>query len=108
MKGWFRRAASEPPPEIPAGAAIPFSVRENACCCPARPAVRVVMPATETRPHSVELLLCNHHYRLSRAALRAAGATAYDPDGVVIMRGAAGAGVPEPRPETARPTADTR
>ncbi len=45
-----------------------------ACCCPASPAVRVVMPATATRPHSTELLLCGHHYRVSRAALAAASA----------------------------------
>jgi hypothetical protein len=109
MKGWFRHKAEEPPPENPAGVAISFSVKENACCCPARPVVRVIMPATATRPHSVELLLCNHHYRLGRAALRAAGARAYDPDGVMIMSGGtAGPGVPEPRPEPARPTADTR
>jgi hypothetical protein len=66
------------------------------------------MPATATRTHSVELLLCNHHYQLGRAALRAAGARAYDQDGVMIMSGTAGAGVPGQRPEPARPTADTR
>lgn len=47
-----------------------------ACCCPANPVVRVVMPATATRPHRTELLLCGHHYRVSRQALAAAGATA--------------------------------
>jgi hypothetical protein len=44
-------------------------------CCPARPVVRVVMPPTAARPHSVELLLCGHHYRVSSQALAAAGAT---------------------------------
>lgn len=33
------------------------------------------MPATAARPHSTELLLCGHHYRVSRQALAAAGAT---------------------------------
>lgn len=47
----------------------------DACCCPARPAVRVVMPPTASRRHTTELLLCGHHYRVSRAALAAAGAT---------------------------------
>jgi hypothetical protein len=41
----------------------------QACCCPARPAVRVVMPPGTPGPRSTELLLCGHHYRVSRAAL---------------------------------------
>ena len=32
------------------------------------------MPATATRPHPVDLWLCGHHYRASRAALAEAGA----------------------------------
>lgn len=47
----------------------------RACCCPARPVARVVMPPTADRVHSVELLLCGHHYRVSSQALAAAGAT---------------------------------
>ena len=46
-----------------------------ACCCPANPVVRVIMPATAARPHRTELLLCGHHYRVSREALAAANAT---------------------------------
>jgi hypothetical protein len=46
-----------------------------ACCCPANPVVRAVMPATAARPHSTELQLCGHHYRAARQALAAAGAT---------------------------------
>jgi phage tail protein X len=45
-----------------------------ACCCPGRPVVQVIMPATTTRPHRTELLLCGHHYRASRQALAAANA----------------------------------
>ena len=41
-----------------------------ACCCPANPVVQVIMPATTARPHPTELLLCGHHYRVSRPALR--------------------------------------
>jgi hypothetical protein len=33
------------------------------------------MPPTATRPHQTDLLLCGHHYRASRDALAAAGAT---------------------------------
>jgi hypothetical protein len=47
----------------------------RACCCPARPVVQVIMPPTAGRPHSVDLLLCGHHYRVSCQALAVAGAT---------------------------------
>ena len=46
----------------------------QACCCVARAVVRVVMPPTAARPHETEVLLCGHHYRVSRAALAAAHA----------------------------------
>ena len=36
------------------------------------------MPPTAARPHETELLLCGHHYRVSRAALAAAHATVYE------------------------------
>jgi len=51
------------------------SVPPTACCCPARPAVRVIMPPTASRAHPVDLWLCGHHYRASLQALLAAGAT---------------------------------
>jgi hypothetical protein len=52
----------------------PTASTSNACCCPAKPAVRVIMPPSPARPHATELLLCAHHYRVSRAALAAAKA----------------------------------
>jgi hypothetical protein len=67
-----------------AGIGTAIGVAERACCCPARPVVRVVMPATASRPEPVDLLLCGHHYRASRAALRAAGAAVYDEHGMLI------------------------
>ena len=42
----------------------------GACCCVAQAVIRVVIP-----PREIELLLCGHHYRVSRAALAAAHAT---------------------------------
>ncbi len=45
---------------------------DRACCCPAYPVVRVIMPPSPERRHSVDLLLCGHHYRVSRRALTAA------------------------------------
>ena len=47
---------------------------DRACCCPARPMVRVLMPTTPSRPYRVDLLLCGHHYRLSQWTLSAAEA----------------------------------
>ena len=46
----------------------------RACCCAAKAAVCVTMPPGLSRPHSTDLLLCGHHYRVSRQALAAAGA----------------------------------
>lgn len=53
----------------------------RACCCPARPAVIAVIPPAPGRRSPVDLLLCGHHYRKSRAALAAIGATLLDIDG---------------------------
>jgi len=49
---------------------------DRACCCSARPVVRVLMPAAPSRPYRVELLLCGHHFRLSQWTLAAAGGVA--------------------------------
>jgi len=68
-------AAAAPPGGVAAkNTAEPGGAAGRACCCPARPAVRVIMPSGPARPHSTELLLCGHHYRVSRAALAAARA----------------------------------
>ena len=54
------------------------SLSDQACCCVARAVVRVVLPPTAGRPHETELLLCGHHYRVSRAALSAAHASVHE------------------------------
>lgn len=63
----------------PGGAASAISAPADpvgrACCCPANAVVRVIMPPTAARPRETELLLCGHHYRVSRRALAAAHAT---------------------------------
>jgi hypothetical protein len=72
------RSCEEPPPVVARNSTITFTdpaVPSRACCCPARPAVRVIMPPTANRPNLVDLWLCGHHYRASAAALGAAGAT---------------------------------
>lgn len=50
------------------------TVPARACCCPAKPVVKVSMPPAPGRPHTVDLWLCGHHYRSSWAALDAANA----------------------------------
>ena len=47
----------------------------RACCCPAKAVVRVTVPPTPARPRPTDLLLCGHHYRVSRDVLAAASAT---------------------------------
>ena len=56
----------------------PHDLGDRACCCPARPVMRVLIPPAPARPHSVDLLLCGHHYRTSGAALAAVGAVIID------------------------------
>jgi hypothetical protein len=69
MKGWLtHRQAGRPralDDELPG---LPHIAADRACCCPAHPVVTVVMPPAPARPHPVDLLLCHHHFRVSRAA----------------------------------------
>ena len=65
----------------------PLAPGERACCCPARPAVRVILPSTSQRDHAVDLLFCDHHYRQSRTALAAAGALTFDAEGALLCAG---------------------
>ncbi len=53
----------------------------RACCCPARPAVVVILPASRDRPYPVDLLLCRHHYRVCEYALVVAGAVVFGTSG---------------------------
>jgi hypothetical protein len=62
----------------------PPPLADRSCCCPARPVVRVLIPPGSARPHSVDLLLCGHHYLASRAALAAANAVAVDETGSIL------------------------
>ena len=70
--------AAGTPPDDQAAWSRPHNLGDRACCCPARPVVRVLIPPAPARPHSVDLLLCGHHYRTSCAALAAAGAVIMD------------------------------
>jgi hypothetical protein len=55
--------------------ATPSELPGPACCCLAKTAVRITMPPTPARPHETDLLLCGHHYRVSRRAVAACGAS---------------------------------
>jgi hypothetical protein len=95
MKGLFTRhhGAAVGKDEMLPECAAPFSVTDKACCCPARPVVMVILPATATRSFPADLLLCGHHFRVNDGALRAAGALAYDATGALVTGDpAAGAG----------------
>ncbi len=94
MKGRFLRHSTvtrgmraEPAGDL-AQLGRPIAANQRGCCCPARPMVTVIMPPTASRPYPMDLLLCGHHYRVSQAALRAAGATAYDQASAAITDGA--------------------
>jgi hypothetical protein len=83
-----RSGSSETKPPKSAAQLIDWHALRMAdrACCPARPAVIAVMPSTASRPHPTDLLLCGHHYRVSRQAL-AAGAAVFSPDGWPVDAG---------------------
>jgi hypothetical protein len=55
------------------------------CCCPAKPQVMAVMPPAAPGGEPVDLLLCGHHFRMSRDALQTAGAVVFDAAGTLLM-----------------------
>lgn len=57
---------------------------ERACCCSAPPIVRAVFVANSPAVHSVDLLLCGHHYRVSASKLSSMAAMVFDRDGYLI------------------------
>jgi len=81
----FRRSPhADEAPQLESPRFADPAVPSRSCCCPARPAVKVVMPPAAGRAHSVDLWLCGHHYRASRAALEAAGAMVEDLTGMTV------------------------
>lgn len=93
-------ATDAPPKSARPGLDLSILARaERSCCCPARPAVVVMMPPSAGRAHATDLLLCMHHYRASEQALARAGATAADESGRVLLapNGSPAARAAEPR-----------
>lgn len=90
VKRWFTsRAEAAPVPLDDAlpGPAVPLTLSDRACCCPARPVVTAIIPPGRGHPRPVSLLLCGHHYKASSAALHAIGADVYDRAGALIPFG---------------------
>jgi len=66
----------------------PAWLADPACCCPSRPFFRVLMPAPRSTANrfdatmdgaaAADLLLCAHHFRISRLRLAELGAVVYD------------------------------
>jgi hypothetical protein len=57
-------ALTRPVPDAPA----------RACCCPAKPQFKVMVPVAGGQGRAADLWLCGHHYRTSRATLALANA----------------------------------
>ena len=78
------RQDTAPPAATAFGELSDIQQAGRSCCCSARPMVVAFIPASAGRPHRTDLLLCGHHYRASRQALAAAGATVVDLDGTPV------------------------
>src|SRR6184192_3505651 len=74
------------PRQLPGNTAGPLVVSaspaDRACCCPAEPVVRVVLPPGPARAQTTDLLLCARHYRISRHAFIAAEAAICELPGI--------------------------
>ncbi len=80
-------AADRPTADLARDLRAPLSPVERACCCPAPPAVRVILPSTSNRDHAVDLLMCAHHFRKASAALASTGAQTFDATGTLLCTG---------------------
>ena len=65
----------------------PLEGISKSCCCPGAPVIQVLFPPTSDHG-SMELLLCQHHYRACSAALVSFGVALYDDAGRLIDPGA--------------------
>ncbi len=86
---FIRRQNSAQVSDGTAGWSGPPPLAERSCCCPARPVVRVLIRPAGQRRLPADLLLCGHHYLVSKAALAAVGAAVIDEAGSVVTPQAA-------------------
>jgi hypothetical protein len=86
---WYRSQPTPAPEDEGAGPDVEQSTVapdvplewQRADCCVAQPAYRVLLPPSATRDGPAELLLCGHHFHISRRSLARAAATVYDVHG---------------------------
>ena len=57
---------------------------DRSCCCSAPPAFTVIITTKTPAPHSVDLLMCGHHYRRCSPALAVVAALVFDSDGRLV------------------------
>jgi hypothetical protein len=80
-------ARSETEPITPARAPIDWRAlrfADRSCCCAARPAVAIIMPAPPGRTRPTDLLLCGHHYRASQTSLAGTCAAVFTVAGAAV------------------------
>ena len=73
---WPRLDDLEPDP----GTDAAMRLADRSCCCSAPPAFTVTIATNFPVPHSVDLLMCGHHYRKCAATLARLTALVFDHD----------------------------
>ncbi len=95
-----RRVQAAPAVESMADIGLTALARaDRSCCCVSKPAVIVFMPTAAGEGKQADLLLCMHHYRVSREKLAACGARVVDASGALVTDRDVWLAVPEPRCE---------
>ena len=69
---------------IPDARITALATAERSCCCVARPVVVAFMPVKTGQVRQTDLMLCMHHYRVSRQKLAACGARVVDASGELL------------------------
>ncbi len=69
---------------IPDARITALATAKRSCCCIARPAVVAFIPTPAGQHQQADLLLCMHHYRVSRLKLAAMGAKVVDANGATL------------------------
>ena len=62
----------------------PLMLADRSCCCSAPPAFKVIVTSKLPQPHTVDLLMCGHHYRQCVPALAKLGALVFASDGHLV------------------------
>jgi hypothetical protein len=79
-----RALLDEVGPSTEAGAALQLAGR-SCCCCSAAPAFTVIITSKVPVRHSVDVLMCGHHYRQCASALTSLTPLVFDRDGYLVL-----------------------